>query len=302
MFPTGKTFLCVTPVSSLFILAIGKKTNISAYGATIKRGMNGRMLIGNWASISEQNPGYSGNSFIRVYGGTWDGNPAVSTANDTMVFSHAHDILVKDAIFKDTVRAHALDIGGCTDVVVDTCDFTGMFFSVADDKFMYREALQIDTCGDGNAHGAPFDRTSCQRVLIQNCTSSTSATSAPPGYVGGPPSVFAGNHSMWEGPQDSVNIQFLNNHVYDCRYAGIRVLGLRNVLVQGNTIERSGTYSSGTTSFAGGVAVDNYVYSGKDYRNTDVRIDNNSFSVAGGKWIGGSDTKAVTQNSNNHAA
>lgn len=301
LIPAG-TYSLTTPTSSLFMLCVGAKTNIVAAGAHIRRNYNGRMLLGNWRDTTQSFPGYSGNSHVTIDGGTWDGNPAVSTANNTMVFSHGHHVTIRNALFKDTVRAHAIDLGGVTDVLIDNCDFEGMFFSVASDPAMYREAIQLDYCGNGNGHGAPFDKTTCQRVTVSACEARTSSTPAPSGFVGGPPAALAGNHSMANGPDSHVDIVFRDNNVVDCRIAGFRILGMRNVTVKDNDIRRTGTYGAGTAAYENGISVIKYNWSGKDYINYNVKIADNGFGGAGiGAWVGGTNTSAIISNTGGHS-
>lgn len=293
--------MCTTPVASQMVLAVGNWTTIVATGATIVRNVNGHMLLGNWKNITDQTPGYSGKSNFTIDGGTWTNNLAVTTANNIMVFSHGHNITVKNAKIKDIIRAHGIDLGGCTDVLIDNCVFEGMYFSTTLDTGMYREAVQVDLCGAGAGHSEPNDQTVCQRVTVSNCVAKTSSTPAPSGYVGGPPSVLAGHHSVANGYTLHSDIKFLDNDVQDCRLAGFHVMGMRNVLIKGNDIRRSGTYTGGTWAYTGAIRVDTYSMGGVTYSNVNVKIDDNGFGGAGiGTWVGGNNTSSITQNTGGH--
>lgn len=303
LFPAGKTFLLVSFFHSVCCLQVGSNTHVRATGATIKRGV-GKYMLCNWASTST--PVYTGNSNIIIEGGTWDGNATQDWGGDTFSLAHGQNITVRDATFKDTMRLHAIDVGGVKNLRIDNCIFEGHWYSTSLDAVWSREAIQLDYVGSGTGHSGPADLTTEENVVVSNCRSRTSSTTPPAGYGGGPPAVFAGQHSMAQQPGLHQNIYFINNIVEDCMVAGFRIMGMNNATVTGNIVRRSGTKIAQGISFTNGVWVQ-YYGNGDDalptLHSTNIKVFNNKFGGAGigSTYVGGSDVAAVTVNVDNKA-
>lgn len=297
-FPSGKTFLCSTPKSADVLLYCQADTNIVATGATIKRGIT-RILISNWDVSSTSTSVYTGQSNIRIDGGTWDANAAATTANNISSWSHMENLVVQNATFKDTMRVHAMDIGGVKNANIYNCVFEGQFMDTTLDTSMYREAIQIDYCGTGNGHNAPADLTECQNITVERCTSTTTNTTAPAGYVAGPPAALVGQHAIQTGVALHTGIRIINNVIEDCRLTGIRIIGMSGPIIDGNIIRRSGDYDGGSSGYFSGISVE---FIAPYPTNSSVQISNNLFGGLGiGTFIAGNDTASITVNTNNVA-
>ena len=303
-------------------LVISKNTSlIIDQGTELIRNHTGYMLLN--AERSSQFSGYSGNGNIIVQGGIWDGKGATYTTAATLLcFGHCENVIVRDAVIKDTVNNHGMEINSSKNFLVDNCKFIG-FRNTSDRE--YAEAINIDkaTLSGFPAFGA-YDNTACKNVTVQNCYFGKSETAGMTSWGRG-----IGTHGSDQAPgskHSKINItnnlfegtiqwavyvthwddsSVIENKIIDSG-GGIRVAvsnqSMYRITVSSNSIVNSGNYGLANISFSGS----------KDYELRSVDCNNNiiysvsSKSVSGiyaaycngckidGNTIRNTDTEAIT--------
>jgi len=172
--------------------------------------------------------GYNGFGNIKVDGGTWDMNVGEMglypcDATNHFVFGHAKNIQVLNAIFKNVLTYHALDINGIDGLIVDNCKFQG--YSNLINDTVQREAIQL-----GEANFTEFgvnDFTPTKNVSITHCEFDRSIEF---GYF----PVGVGNHYSRNGKQNE-NITVENNRFTGCTYIAVRPYKWKNTHIDGNS-------------------------------------------------------------------
>ncbi|MFF7365609.1 right-handed parallel beta-helix repeat-containing protein [Streptomyces sp. NPDC008125] len=237
LIPGGRTYGVGT------FLVIRARTTVWAYGATIRTINPTRGCVRNFAPDDVFN-GYEGHSNITVLGGTWDGN-AYKAADGTgigtgttniMTFIHCANVIVKDAVFRDTTGAHALEINAVSGCRVEACRFEGFVDNTADQSRVTSEFVEIDIARSGNSAIGAWDGTACRDVTFERCYFGPSARLPAAGRAIGSHGITAGS---W---YDRITVR--DCEIYgttaDC---GIRAYYWRDSHLSGNTI--SGTATAG---------------------------------------------------------
>jgi hypothetical protein len=288
--PYGKYLLSST-------LVIYKNTSlITDQGTQLIRNHTGYMLVNG--ETTSQFTGYNGNGNIIVQGGIWDGKGATySTAATLLSFGHSENVTVRDAIIKDVVNNHGMEINSSKNFLVENCKFMG-FRNTSDRD--YAEAINIDkaTLNGFPAFGA-YDTTACKNVTIQNCYFGKSETSGMTSWgrgigthgadqaAGSKHSKININNNLFEGmlqwaiyvthwDDSSVNV----NKIIDSG-GGIRVAvsnqDMYRINVSENVILNSGNYGLANISFTGT----------KDYELRSVDCSNNIIYSVSAKSVSG---------------
>lgn len=216
--------------------------------------------------------GYDDISHLTIDGGTWIGNTAVSGKGYSgFHFSHASDIVIKNAVLKDNFRGHLIEFAGVKNGTVDNCTLGGKY--VTNDNSC-DEAIQLDVTHNENLVGSlgadeslydvVFDDTACDNIKITNNNIT---------YSRG-----IGSHSKIDNhPHKNITISGNKINSTDC---GILIYYYYYTKIFGNTITSAGngitvkTYSAGNFYLANKPGEPRAI---KDENNYGLEIYKNSF-------------------------
>ncbi|MCR2032268.1 right-handed parallel beta-helix repeat-containing protein [Anaerofustis stercorihominis] len=241
--PEGVYYQIIIPKGTYKIskaLKIYSNTWLKAGGATIIRGTEetGPMLY------NMDNGGYNGPNNIFVEGGTWDGNGNNAKVDgfSNMIFGHGKDIAIYGANIKNNKNGHHIEIGGCKNVIVKNCKFSGYYYGREKDS---REAIQLDIINNSDIFPSSttgkYDDTVCDNiVIIDNSFNSLSRG--------------IGTHSAVIGKY-MTNISICNNTFTNLKSMMVYGINYRNSSIQNNnaTNVSSGIDIRNMTSNKGGV-------------------------------------------------
>jgi parallel beta-helix repeat protein len=163
-------------------LRVWGNTTVSMQGVTLTNqdGAHSMLRLGakeaDWdeynggAGRSGYSPDFSDISFI---GGTWDNN---GFATSIMQMGHAQNLSFDGVTFQNVNTAHHLEFGGCQNIRIINCTFTGYSGNFGD---AYNgEAIQFEVLsGTAGKHFSGYhsvtDETPCKNVEISGCTFDT---------------------------------------------------------------------------------------------------------------------------------
>lgn len=237
VFPPGKTY-CVTS-----FMVCRARTTVIAYGARIKSVYATRGVFRNFYP-EDVFSGYEGHSDITVLGGLWDGNAykaedgtgVVTGTTNIMTFIHCANIIVRDAVFRDTCGAHALEVNAVSGCRVEDCRFEGFVDNTVDQSRITSEFVEIDIARNGSSAIGAFDGTACKDIAFERCWFGPSARLPAAGRAIGSHGIVAGSY------YDRITVRDCEiiGTTADC---GIRALYWRDSLISGNKI--TGTAAEG---------------------------------------------------------
>ncbi|WP_053073824.1 right-handed parallel beta-helix repeat-containing protein [Bacillus sp. LL01] len=224
-------------------LSIFSNTQIDMQeGAVLVRHHNTSIIMNG--EVGDEYYGYDGNGNIAITGGAFDGNVGMFNANgfNHIELNHGTTFRFRDITFKDTLNAHAFDLNGLRDVIIEGCRFLG-FQDLTNGSRDFSEAIQISRSTQGGFHpfGA-YDHTPCRDITVRSC------------YFGGsdtpnmqPWAVGVGEHGATYDIF-SENIHVIGNTFEGCTYAGIRCMKFNDVFITNNLFlnTRSGIALSNT--------------------------------------------------------
>jgi hypothetical protein len=219
--------------------------------------------------------GYKGNGNITIEGGVLDGNiTKYKSPFNAVGLAHGASIKIKNVVFKDVIKYHAIDMNGCKNVLIENCRFEGFKDTVSDDSNYFREAIQIaNHTSFGFANFGAFDGTPCENVTIKSCYFGPSGTPKTKSW-----NVAIGNHYAVNDSYTS-NIKIINNKFKAINYTAVRLFKFNNCKVYGNVFEdctRSITVSSVKANTASSQNKDGS-QSGKPQAGKGYEILNNTF-------------------------
>lgn len=196
--------------------------------------MNGEYQHATWAT------GYSGDSNIRVTGGTIDCSLKTARTEicEAFAFGHCENIHLENITFKDNYQDHFIEFNSTRHSKIVNCRFLNTTTSSPGS----REAINIDySYAVGFPHFGGYDGTVCEDILIQGCT-----------FIGG--DVAVGSHSD-PTPLEHVNIRVVDCFIDDMFSWGldVRYWDLQNSRVVRSPITNMGT---DTHEYRGSARVD----------------------------------------------
>ena len=283
-------------------LVVKTGVSITAYGAYVfKGGTPSTGLLANFTP-TDSLPGYSGNSQIRVYGGIWDGkaqNAATDAAYVNIAFNHCRDIIVRDAIIRNTCSWHAVEFNSTDGGQALNCRFEGFRDATHGLTRQFSEAVQIDVALNGSSLIPAYDGTHAKNILIHGCYMGPAVDGSGLGSFG----KLVGSHTTAAGgAYRSVKIIgnvcdgalhvgigaynwadsiIANNNIHNTAGTGIRVTApdptvvgfsvlANNVVVSGNTIDTTTGAGAGISviGFTNTAGVANVTVVGNTMRNT----------------------------------
>lgn len=176
---------------------------------------NGLRFLNNPESVKTE--GYGALTNITISNGTIDGANEAGISGVTFGLMHASHLTFKNIVFRDCMAGtHVIDLGGCQDIRIDNCNFTGAH--IAKKEWRYREMIQIDSAlykgmpyWDGIANIA-YDELPCQNIVISDCNFERGQGTHNPNAIG--------THTAYSG--SSQNITIKNNVFRDCYSYAIR--------------------------------------------------------------------------------
>lgn len=176
--------------------------------------------------------GYTGHGNITIMGGIWDANAgAYPNVGTGIGLAHADNIIIRDLTIKDIPVGHALELTGCSNILVEHNRFLG--YNVATSGNTYSEAIQIEgafpPAETGYTYGYKTDYTPTINVIVRDNYFGPSDT-----FPAHPCGV--GSHGARYGVFYD-NIKIVDNHFVGQSYWAVRPFKFRRCLVDGNTIE-----------------------------------------------------------------
>lgn len=295
--PPGKYLIAA---SACLVVKTG--VTITAYGAYVfKGGTPSTGLLANFTPTDSW-PGYSGNSQIRVYGGIWDGkahNAVTDAAYVNIAFNHCRDIIVRDAVIRNTCSWHALEFNSTDGGQALNCRFEGFRDATSGLTRHFSEAVQIDVALNGSSLIPAYDGTHAKNILMQGCYVGPAVDGSGLGsfgkLVGSHTSAAGGAYSSIKiignvcdgtldvgiGAYNWTDSVIANNNMYNTARTGIRVIVpdptvagfsvlANNVVVAGNTIDTTTTAGTGISviGFTNTAGAANVTVVGNTMRNT----------------------------------
>lgn len=219
---------------------LGPNITVEGNGATVKSGA-GIVFFGG----SQGSTGYGGYTHDLTFRNiTFRGDFAAGILCKLM-FHHTENLLIENCRFIEATRSsHAIDMGGCRNVIIRGCTFSG-HDPVGSD---YSEAIQLDHStanGMNNPTGeeGTYDGLPCVNVTVENCTFEPWRTTE--GWFPAPTPF--GNHVYVEALHE--DIRFINNRVVDAHTptsaatsnGWLHFYGVKGLTVAGNHFEQATT-------------------------------------------------------------
>lgn len=237
LFPPGRTYAVGT------FAVVKARTTLFAYGATIKSIHAARGCLRNFMP-DDSFSAYNGHSNIVVLGGTWDGNAykaadgtgVVNSMTNIMTFIHSARVTVRDATFRDTCGAHALELNAVSGADVTNCRFEGFIDNSVDQSRITSEFVEIDIAKSGSSAIGAYDGTPCVDITFSGCWFGPSVRLPAAGRAIGSHGISTGAYYDRITVKDCIII----GTSADC---GIRALYWRDSEISGNKI--SGTATEG---------------------------------------------------------
>ena len=171
---------------------------------------------------------YNGRSNIRFIGGNLD-------CQSGFLFNHGKNILIEKVKFKNIKSDHAIQIGGCKNVIIKDCEFEGMLNT--SDNRQYVEMIQIDWLTSSAepywvSGSNIFDGTINDGIIIENCRFKKGNDNY--GYL----KTCIGSHSS-DGVNKNKNITIKNCEFNDFEYGGVVIDKMINVTLYNNNFYTS---------------------------------------------------------------
>lgn len=177
---------------------------------------------------------YNGAYNITITGGIWDGNISqfpVSGEEGTqlLVFIHAENIVIQDAVIRNSYYGHLIALEGVKNGKVKNCTLYGYeAYKKASGEDGLKEAIQLDVVHsvDTAATAGGYDDTVCDGIEISGNTIHDFARGI-------------GSHLAVKGVY-SKNIKITSNKLYNIEAEAVKAFNYYNLTVSGNTIKNSG--------------------------------------------------------------
>ena len=191
-------------------------TFVADRGTTMRKGLNATTAHIFVVGLKNGTTGYGGGAKnlgfynINFQGLAVDENIYSALAN---TFNHAQNVIFKNCYFKDCItRAHAIDMGGCDNILIDGCIFSGAYDFISRG---YTEAIQIDSSTElalGDPEFTNYDSLPTKNVMVKDCKfiPSYNNNGTVKNYAPNP----IGNHGFTGGKYYE-NIVFENNFILD---------------------------------------------------------------------------------------
>lgn len=152
-------------------LVLYSNTFLECTGVTFTKGYtNGTMLTIGTNKIPATGNNYYKN--ITVNGGIFDGDgEGKKKTGSIFKFSHAQNVVISNATFRDCCDAHHIGFAGCKDVMISGCTFTGHYYSneTIDNNM---EAVQLDILEKSHfpsQNPKSYDGTMNENVTVTGC-------------------------------------------------------------------------------------------------------------------------------------
>lgn len=159
-----------------------------------------------------------------------------------LMFHHTENLLIENCQFIEaTQSSHAIDMGGCRNVIIRACTFTGYDPAGSD----YAECIQVDHStanGLNNPAGeeGTYDGLPCVNVTVESCTFEPLQIGST--WYAAPTPM--GNHVHVENLHE--NLRFINNTVIDAHTptapvtsnGWLHFYGVKGLTVAGNHFEQ----------------------------------------------------------------
>ena len=194
-------------------LYLYSNSDIELNDCTLK--VSSRLLIlNNIDSIKRS--GYGVLKNINIKNGTFDG----STVGILFGLLHGENINIENITFLDcSLASHIFDLGGCKNVNIINCNFTGSYINESLSDKYDKELIQIDYANYtalpywGNSEDYQFDDLPTINVLIERCNFEIGNGNHYPNAIG--------THAVY-GVKALNNIHIVNNIFDACTYSNIR--------------------------------------------------------------------------------
>lgn len=180
-------------------------------------------------------PKYGGAHDVLIWGNGRINCNSLNLDNPTQTplrFYHAKNIIVKGITIELYGTYHAIEIGGVSNMLVDSVQFKGTIGPATGEAL--ESAIQIEPVygPHGQNSAIPFDNTPCEFITINNCWFGKS-------LLGGN-NVSAGVESQWQGNEDVAwhsGIVITNNRFMGLPHYAVVPHAWKNVIIADNYAE-----------------------------------------------------------------
>jgi hypothetical protein len=214
------------------VLSMGRNTTLKCETGVKFIRTTAASFLTNRLDITSAVGGYNGNGDIVIDGGIWDFNStAVYQAGNHFAIGYADNVIIRNCTFLDNIRAHAVDLSACRNVLIENNKFLGFSwhktspdgYGTSSDSLeenrQYSEAVQLDHNVPGSLGFGAIDRTQCENVVFRN------------NVIGPNPERNDNTFTSWGvgiGGHGAVNDRFMTgiiiegNQFIECIFAGVR--------------------------------------------------------------------------------
>lgn len=210
-------------------------TTISAEGATVTQLTAGTGIFKT--RTDDAASAYNGVQGLVISGGTWRTNAATpSSTYSVFHITHAQDVRIENVTIVDIRQGHLIELSGVKDAVITGCKLgVGGAYGSASRNF---EAIQLDTTHSSAMVGAMthYDDAYCQNILIED-----NVIEHPRGI---------GSHGLVQDHHHTGVTVRSNTITADV--GGIAFLGVKDLLIERNTIDGAKIGIEFNTSSIGG--------------------------------------------------
>lgn len=231
--------------------------------------LNGATIVSNY-KYTFRNFDVSEDSFVTRY----KGNGNISISNGTIkyacfTFNHADGINISNVNFVDSAALHAIQVGGCKNVVIEDCNFKGLLYGGSG----VPDCINIECMDytgqpyfDSNAR--TYDLTPTVDTTVRNCRFTPDSSNSTYNYMG-----------------DGVGTHYvpMNDQVIACE-------PFDNIKVIGNYIEANGKYAIRCNNWKNSVIADNVFTSDYGIQMATQYMSNYDVKITGNQHIGADDT------------
>lgn len=228
-------------------LHVGKNTTLRGNTNTIYKRSAYTTMLDNSLNITSSTTEYTGNGNLTIENITFDGNAKYyyNSFNHTAI-GRAENVIVRNCTFLDGVKAHAIDLSACKDVLIENNKFLGFsIHTTSPDGYdggsqawvdsgdrSYAEAVQLDHNVTGSFSFGAIDATPCLNVIFKgNIVGKNPAHNDNTFTSYG---VGIGGHGA-RIDKFMENIKIVDNTFNDCLYSGVRPWKWKNTHIAGNS-------------------------------------------------------------------
>lgn len=154
----------------------------------------------------------------------YNGNGNITFENGTIIgiafaFMHGNGIVFRNIDFKDCIGIHYIQLGGCENIYISDCTFTGMLDDVGTREGINIEASEYDAQPYCDNQSPMYDNTPSRNIYVMNSTFSPNLNNQTYNFIGD----GIGTHFVTkDANNDAVSGFFTNINVINCKFKNAR--------------------------------------------------------------------------------